>query len=150
MDTQTPERCVNGEAHTPEPLAIVGTGMRLPGQIHTTEELWSLLAGKRSTRCKVPGDRFNVDAFHSESGRLGAMRTKFGHFLTDPNCLEHLDTHMFPMMKKELQVLDPQERLLLEVVYECMQNAGQTAWRGEDIGCFAGVFGEVSDISGGG
>lgn len=53
-------------------------------------------------------------------------------------------------MKKELEVLDPQGRLLLEVVYECMQNAGQTEWRGKDIGCFVGVFGELSCGNGGG
>lgn len=127
-----------------EPLAIVGTGMRLPGEIHSTEDLWSLLVEKKSTRSRVPQDRFDANAFYSSSGRPGALRNVFGHFLTEPDCLKHLDTHMFPMLKKELEVLDPQERLLLEVVYECMQNGGQTGWRGEAIGCFVGVFGEVS------
>jgi acyl transferase domain-containing protein len=126
-----------------EPLAIVGVGMRLPGRIHSTEDLWSLLVTKGSTRCEVPKDRFNVEAFFSSSGRSGAVRTKCGHFLTEPSCLMHLDTHMFPVMRKELEVLDPQERLLLEVVYECMQNGGQRDWRGKDIGCFVGTFGEV-------
>jgi len=139
-DTST----VGSNVRFPEPLAIVGTGLRLPGEVRTTEDLWALLVAKVSARSRVPEDRFNVDAFYSNSGRPGAMRTAFGHFLTEPNCLKHLDTHMFPMLKKELDVLDPQERLLLEVVYECMQNAGQTDWRGQDIGCFVGVFGEVS------
>lgn len=75
MDSKTSDRCVYGEAHIPEPLAIVGTGMKLPGQIRTIEDRWTLLVEKRSTRSKVPEDRFNVDAFYSESGRLGAMRT---------------------------------------------------------------------------
>ncbi len=46
------------------------------------------------------------------------------------------------MKKNEAEKLDPQQRLLLEVVWECMENGGQTAWRGENIGCYVGVFGE--------
>jgi acyl transferase domain-containing protein len=131
-----------------EPLAIVGVGLRLPGGIHTTEDLWSLLVEKRSTRCKVPKDRFNISAFYSKSGKPGAMRTEYGHFLAESDNLRHLDTHMFSMVKKEVEVLDPQGKMLLEVVYECMQNAGQTDYRGDNIGCFVGVFGEVSDAPG--
>ncbi|TVY38283.1 Highly reducing polyketide synthase, partial [Lachnellula occidentalis] len=125
-----------------EPLAVIGVGLRLPGGIHTTEDLWDLLAEKRSTRCKVPTDRFNISAFYSKSGRPGALRSEYAHFLAESDNLRHLDTNMFSIPKKEADVLDPQEKMLLEVVYECMQNAGQTNWRGESIGCFVGVFGE--------
>jgi acyl transferase domain-containing protein len=128
-------------------LAIVGMGMRLPGGIHTAEELWSLLVEKRSTRSKVPHDRFNISAFYSKSGRPGTIKSEYGYFLSESDNLRHLDTHMFPMVKKEVDVLDPQAKMLLEVVYECMESAGQTKWRGENIGCFVGVFGEVSDRS---
>jgi acyl transferase domain-containing protein len=125
-------------------IAIVGMAMRLPGGIRTSEALWKLLAEKRSTRCKVPSDRFNVSTFYSPSGRLGSMKTEYGHFLATSDSLYHLDTSMFSMVKKEVEVLDPQAKMLLEVVYECMQNGGQVKWRGGDIGCFVGVFGEVS------
>jgi acyl transferase domain-containing protein len=128
-----------------EPLAIIGMGFRLPGGIHTAEDLWSVLVDKRSTRCKVPKDRFNISAFYSNSGQPGALRSEYAHFLAESDDLRHLDTNMFPNAEKHANVFDPQEKMLLEVVYECMQNAGQTNWQGDNIGCFVGVFGEVSN-----
>lgn len=38
--------------------------------------------------------------------------------------------------------MDPQQRMLLEVVWECMENAGQIGWQGTDMGCYVGTFGE--------
>ena len=38
--------------------------------------------------------------------------------------------------------MDPQQRLALEIVYECLENAGVTNWRGQNIGCYMGSFGE--------
>ncbi|UKZ55581.1 Type I Iterative PKS [Trichoderma virens] len=46
------------------------------------------------------------------------------------------------MSKAEVEKLDPQHKLLLEVIWECMENGGQKNWRGRNIGCYVGVFGE--------
>lgn len=35
---------------TPEPIAVVGMGMRLPGGIHTAKGFWKLLIEEQSTR----------------------------------------------------------------------------------------------------
>ena len=48
------------------------------------------------------------------------------------------------MTRKEIEVMDPQQRLALEVVYECLQSSGTTDWKGKDIGVFFGIFGEVN------
>jgi len=130
----------------PEPLVIVGVGLRLPGDIHTLEDLWTLLADKKSTRCKTPSNRFNVGAFYNEHGGGSTLRNEYGHYLAESTNFKHLDLSMFSVGKKEANILDPQEKLLLEVVYECMQNAGQANWRGKNIGCFVGTFGEVGLI----
>lgn len=39
--------------------------------------------------------------------------------------------------------MDPQQRLALEVVYECLQSSGTTNWKGKNIGVFFGIYGEV-------
>jgi acyl transferase domain-containing protein len=130
----------------PEPIAVVGMGMRLPGGIHTAEEFWQLLVEKRSTRCRVPGDRFDIDTFHDPTGKTGSIAFEYGHFLAESDSLEHLDTSFFSMSRKEVQKLDPQQRMILEVVHECMENAGQASWRGKDIGVYVGVWGEVSTV----
>ena len=47
------------------------------------------------------------------------------------------------MSKAEIGKVDPQQRMLLEVVWECMESAGQKGWRGTDVGVFVGCWGEV-------
>ncbi|KAK1624733.1 putative polyketide synthase [Colletotrichum phormii] len=123
-----------------EPIAIVGIGLRLPGNVSTTEDFWDLLVNKKSTRCRVPESRFNVDAFYSHFGKPGTVNSKYGHYL---DCdIERMDASFFSMSKAEVEKLDPHQRLLLEVVWECMENSGQRNWRGANIGCYVGVYGD--------
>ncbi|EFQ96902.1 fatty acid synthase S-acetyltransferase [Nannizzia gypsea CBS 118893] len=121
------------------PVAIVGMAMRLPGSIHSAEEFWEFLVKKGDARSRVPESRFNIDAFH-DSSKPGSVKTEYGYFLhEDP---AYVDAPFFSMSKYEAANLDPQQRLLLEVVWECLETGGQTGWRGKDIGCFVGSFGE--------
>lgn len=123
------------------PIAIVGMGMRLPGGIATEEELWDVLANKKDQRQRVPADRWNVDAFYSQTNQRGSVKTEHGYFL-DSDELRQFDTSFFSITRNELEKLDPQHRLLLEVTRECLENAGELNWRGKNIGCYVGVFGE--------
>lgn len=125
----------------PPPIAIVGMGMRLPGGINGECAFWDLLVKKKNGRCVVPGNRYNIDAFYSPTGRPGTVKTKHGYFL-DHVDLQHVDASFFSMNKTEVERLDPQQRLLLEVIWECMENGGQVGWRGQNVGCYVGVFGE--------
>ncbi|KAF7718879.1 PKS/NRPS-like protein biosynthetic cluster [Penicillium ucsense] len=125
----------------PEPLAIVGMAMRLPGGINSAEEFWDFLLSRKDGHGKVPESRYNVEAFY-HPGRAGSVRTQNGYFLQeDPAYFDH---QFFSLTPYEAARLDPQQRLLLEVIYECMETAGQVGWRGQgrNIGCFVGVFGE--------
>ena len=78
------------------PLAIVGMAMRLPGGIDTSEALWDLLVEKRDARCRVPNDRYNIDAFYSKSKKPGTVNMQHGYFLKDLD-LSHLDASFFSM-----------------------------------------------------
>ena len=123
-----------------EPIAIVGMGMRLPGGVEKAEDFWNMLIEKRDGRIPVPADRYNVDSFYSAHGKPGTVKTQHGHFLHQN--LKHLDSSFFTMTRAETEKLDPQARLLLEVSREALENAGETAWRGKNIACYVGVFGE--------
>ncbi|PYH80087.1 ketoacyl-synt-domain-containing protein [Aspergillus uvarum CBS 121591] len=125
----------------PEPLAIVGMALRLPGGVNTPEDFWNFLLNKQNGHGQVPGSRYNIDAFHHPS-RTGSVRTKDGYFL--PEDPAHFDHQFFSLTPFEASRLDPQQRLLLEVIYECMESGGQVGWRGRGrkTGCFVGVFGE--------
>lgn len=134
---------LNGNDGSPR-LAIVGMGLRLPGDIHSAESLWELLMQKKDTRCPIPANRYNADGFYSSSSRPGCVGVQHGHFLSENDSLQQLDTSFFKMSKAEVGSLDPQQRMLLEVVWECMESSGQVGWRGDKIGCFVGVWGGVS------
>ncbi|GJP87975.1 hypothetical protein CBS63078_2702 [Aspergillus niger] len=120
-------------------IAIVGMGMRFPGNIRTAEEFWSLLVEKRSALGEIPPGRYLGDSFYHPT-RPHEIKTKHGYFLQE-EYLGKVDKD-FVGKPSEAGSLDPQQRLLLEVVWECMENAGQSDWRGRDIGCFVGSFGE--------
>ncbi|KAL4878208.1 hypothetical protein BJY04DRAFT_221358 [Aspergillus karnatakaensis] len=109
-----------------DPIAIIGIGLRLPGSVRTPQQYWDLLTRKRSGRGRVPAKRYNVDAIIAPKG-------KPGHTCTDS---------FWSMPPKELELLDPQQRLMMEVVYECLESSGTSVFRGKDIGCYVGVLGE--------
>ncbi|KAK2601916.1 hypothetical protein QQS21_004507 [Conoideocrella luteorostrata] len=122
------------------PIAIIGMGMRLPGGISTADDFWNLLIEKKDGRCLVPSDRYNADAFYGNKTRRQNIATNYGYFL-DTN-IKGFDKSFFGVKRAEVDVTDPQLRLLLEVVWECMENAGKTNLRGTNTGVFVGVFGE--------
>lgn len=128
----------------PPPIAIVGIGLRLPGGIHSTEALWDLLINKGTTRGVVPSDRYNIESFWSPTKKAGFVASQHGHFLADSVGLDKFDSSLFSLNKGEVEQLDPQQRILLEVVWECMQNGGQKDWRGKDIGVYVGTWSDVS------
>ena len=136
-----PQDISKGDERAPPPIAIVGMGMRLPGRVNEESAFWDLLINKKNGRGVVPEDRYNIDGFYSPIGGQGMVKTKYGYFLDHVN-LQHFDASFFSMNKREVEMLDPQQRLLLEVIWECMENGGQVGWRGKNIGCYVGVFGE--------
>ncbi|KAJ5604827.1 hypothetical protein N7510_009981 [Penicillium lagena] len=123
------------------PVAIVGMAMRLPGDVRTANEFWELLISKRDCSSEVPKSRYNIDSFyHPEKPQ--SVRTRRGYFLND-DFIQKSDKSFFPPVPGfTTGDLDPQQMSLMEVVWECMENAGQTQWRGKKIGCYVGVFGE--------
>jgi acyl transferase domain-containing protein len=124
----------------PRPIAICGMAMRLPGGIHDGEAFWDLLVNGKDTRGPVPESRYNAQGFTDRIGPKGAIKTQFGYFLQDD--LTSLDTSFFTLTKTELERTDPQQRQLLEVTRELLENAGEVNYRGELIGCYVGTFGE--------
>ncbi|KAI6379931.1 hypothetical protein MCOR25_001832 [Pyricularia grisea] len=120
------------------PIAIVGMGMRLPGGIHDAESYWDLLVNGRTTRTPIPKSRFDMDAWHNVTSR-------HGHFLAD-EMLRRLDTSFFSSLsRQEAEMMDPRQRLLLEVVHEAFETAGETGWRGTDVGVYVGQMGDEWD-----
>lgn len=134
QNTTMPSLCAESQ-HLYEPIAIVGLSMRLPGGVHSTEDFWEMLVNQKDGRCPVPASRYNVNGFFDSSNSPVS-----GHFLQeDPACF---DAGFFSISPQEARRLDPQQRQLMEVVWECLENAGETRWQGADIGLYVGTFGD--------
>nr|APX44002.1 polyketide synthase [Pestalotiopsis microspora] len=114
---------------------------RLPGGIESPQDLWDLLLCKGDARTRVPESRYNASAFHWPSKKPGHVISEHGYFLNDTVDLGGLDASVFPMPRSELEVLDPQQRLLFEVTKESFDDAGEVEWRGSNTGVFVGSFG---------
>ena len=122
------------------PIAICGMALRLPSGLKNPQQLWEFLMAKRDARSRIPENRYNVSGFFDKFGRSDAIRSEYGYFLEED--LGMLDTSFFNMSRTELERTDPQQRLLLEVVRECLEDACEISWRGKNIGCYMGSFGE--------
>ncbi|CAG8973482.1 hypothetical protein HYALB_00011077 [Hymenoscyphus albidus] len=124
-----------------EPIAIIGMGCRLPGDVRSPIDLWKLLVAEQSGQCDVPASRWNIDSFyHPNLQRPGSMNTKGGYFLKED--IRNFDNGFFGINNIEATFMDPQQRKLLEVCYECFESAGAPLEKvsGANIACYVGNF----------
>ncbi|KAI0384272.1 putative polyketide synthase [Hypomontagnella monticulosa] len=135
-DTVRTEEC------TLEPIAICGMSCRLPGDVKSASDFWQMLVEKRTGQTpKVPSSRFNIDAhYHENLERPGSFNVKGGYFLDGRP--EDFDPTFFKMTPIEAQWLDPQQRKMLEVCYECLESAGVSLEKasGSNTAVFVGSF----------
>ncbi|KAK9772055.1 hypothetical protein SCAR479_11218 [Seiridium cardinale] len=136
-------------AHSPkEPIAIIGSGCRFPGNATSSNKLWSLLSEPRDLTKQVPESRFNANGFyHPDGEHHGASNVTKAYFLEEDPRL--FDSTFFNIAPREAEAIDPQQRLLLETVYEAMESAGLSLalMRGSDTACYVGVMtGDYAEV----
>lgn len=123
-----------------EPVAIIGMACRYPGA-NSPAELWQLLREGVDAVREIPADRWDVDRFYDEdAGVPGKMNTRWGGFLEQ---IDRFDAHFFRVSPREAVHLDPQQRLLMEVTWEALEDAGQVPGKlaGTQTGVFIGIMG---------
>ncbi len=121
-----------------EKIAIIGMGCRFPGA-KDLESFWDLLHYGVSSISKVPFARWDVDAFYEPNSAIpGKMNTQWGGFLED---IEKFDPNFFNISPREAEHIDPQQRLVLEVAWEALENGGIIPEKlaGSQTGVFIGI-----------
>ncbi|BBM86385.1 type I polyketide synthase [Candidatus Uabimicrobium amorphum] len=127
--------------HKNEPLAIVGIGCRFPGGASHPQKFWELLLNGTDAIIDVPQDRWDMRKYYSSNANLpGKMRPKQAGFLQEK--IDEFDPLFFGISPREAEFLDPQQRILLEVAYEAVEDAGITLQQLQQTttGVFVGGF----------
>ena len=112
-------------------LAVVGVGCRFAGGVASAGQLWDVVAGGRDAIGGFPGDRgWDVVA--------GGGFARRGGFVAD---VAGFDAGFFGISPREAGGMDPQQRVLLEVCWEALEDAGivVAGLRGSQAGVFVGA-----------
>ncbi|HWU89448.1 MAG TPA: SDR family oxidoreductase, partial [Kofleriaceae bacterium] len=129
-------------------IAIIGFGGRFP-KAGNPDAFWDLLRNGVDAITEIPADRWDWRDYHDDTpGTPGRSYCKFGGFVDD---FDRFDPLFFRLPPRTAESMDPQERLLLEVVWETVERAGYTVERlrrgraetgsGRNrVGVFAGVM----------
>src|SRR5690554_2710020 len=121
------------------PVAVLGTGCRLPGNINSLDTLWhSLMRGDVHTK-HYPNGPPGVN----DQPRWHPKKFVNSPALTNGAYLSELDITANPLNlnEQELLFMDPQHRLLLECTLDALHQAGldKNALRGKKVGIFIGI-----------
>lgn len=124
-----------------EPIAIVGSSCRFAGDATSPCKLWELLKEPKDIQSKIPDTRFSVEGFyHQDYTHHGHANVKHAYLLNqDPGLF---DAEFFGISALESRAIDPQQRMLLEIVYEAIEDAGMSleALKGSDTAVYAGLM----------
>jgi acyl transferase domain-containing protein len=122
-----------------EPIAIVGMACRFPGGANDPASYWRLLCEGVDAIGPIPPDRWNADDFYDpDPAAPGKMCTRYGGFLER---IDEFDNHFFTISDREAARIDPQQRILLELGWEALEDAGlpPSKLRGANVGVFVGI-----------
>lgn len=119
-------------------VAVIGMACRLPGA-KDYEEFWENLKQGRSSIGEIPQERWDWNAYlgdpHSEKNKTNS---KWGGFIQD---IDAFDVGFFCYSTSEVELMDPQQRIMLELSWTCFEDAGICPPRlsGHKVGVFVGT-----------
>ncbi|MFD3888001.1 type I polyketide synthase [Streptomyces microflavus] len=132
-----------------DPVVIVSMACRLPDGIDTPEAFWDLLADGREASSPFPRRWDGWDLGTIEEAERAATGRRFerkGGFVRD---VEDFDAAFFGLSPREALSLDPQQRLVLEVVWEAIERAHlrTASLEGSNTGVYIGAMSSDYDVA---
>lgn len=129
----------NGLAIRKEDIAVIGMAARFPGASNY-EEFWKNLEAAKSNVQEVPESRWDWKAYWGDpKSERNRSNSKWGGFLEN---IESFDADFFGLSAREVERMDPQQRIMLEIAWSCLEDAAirPSTLSGSKVGVFLGVF----------
>ncbi|KAI3327074.1 reducing type I polyketide synthase [Xylariaceae sp. AK1471] len=122
------------------PVAVIGMACRLPGHSNTPRDFWDFMMRGGIASNEPPANRFNLSGHFDASRKPYTMKTPGAMFMEDIDPAD-FDAQFFNINETDAIAMDPQQRNLMEVAYECLENAGMPIEKlsGQRIGCLVGA-----------
>lgn len=118
-----------------QPVAIIGMGCRLPGDIHTPDQLWKALVEGRDCLSRVPQGQWERMVAHLHRDQVPERPFPAG-------VVDHgFDHSFFGITSDEAAEMDPQQGWILEVAFEALADAAITpvSLTGSSTGVYVGA-----------
>ncbi|WNI27403.1 non-ribosomal peptide synthetase/type I polyketide synthase [Streptomyces sp. ITFR-6] len=121
-------------------VAIIGIGCRFPGEASDHRAFWQNLLDGKDCVIPTPADRYDVTTLGSghrdKPGRLVGGR---GGYIEG---FDEFEPAFFGISPREADHMDPQQRKLLEVAWEALEDGGQrpAELAGSDTAVYVGAF----------
>jgi acyl transferase domain-containing protein/thioesterase domain-containing protein/NAD(P)-dependent dehydrogenase (short-subunit alcohol dehydrogenase family) len=120
-----------------EPIAVIGMSARFPGSPDPLR-FWDNLLERRNLVAEVPADRWDWREQGAQVPPEHREALRWGGFIDD---VDAFDAAFFGITPAEAEGMDPQQRILLQLVWAALEDAGYrpSALAGRRVGLFAGI-----------
>ncbi|MFF2550598.1 HAD-IIIC family phosphatase [Nocardia sp. NPDC058058] len=130
----------DGEEIDEDAIAIISMSCHFPGAADSPEALWRLLDGNGDALGEVPEGRWDIeDLYDPDTTASGKAYTFRGGYVDG---LDRFDAAFFGIGPREAAVMDPQQRVMLQLAWEAIERSGRDprTLHGSATGVYLGVY----------
>ncbi|WP_052830500.1 SDR family NAD(P)-dependent oxidoreductase [Gynuella sunshinyii] len=120
-------------------IAIVGVACKFPGS-EDQFEFWNNLIGNCSMVSEVPENRWDWKQFWGDPAtETNKTNSRWGGFIRDVDAFDH---QFFGLLPHVVEAMDPQQRIMLELTWTCLEDAGiaPSTLQGKKVGMVVSTF----------
>lgn len=118
-------------------IAVIGMACRFPGAA-SSDEFWRNLCEGRVSTGEIPADRWDWREYFGDAQNGNKTHSKWGGFIDGA---DRFDAPFFGISPREATSIDPQQRIVLELAWQCIEDAGQlpASLSGRNVGVYIGA-----------
>ena len=134
-DTLKLRTCLNyPHGYSENDIAVIGVSCKVAGA-DDLEEFWKLICEGQSQHIEVPQERIGFETHWRD---IDPKRKWYGNFIRDHDAFDH---KFFKKSPREVTSQDPQQRLMMQVAYQAVEQSGYLNSPNADkhVGCYIGV-----------